>query len=75
MLVLSRKVGEKINIGDDVFVEVRKISGNRVTLAFKAPRTIRILRGELFEANRTNNESDPENDNSQEVSEQRKEHV
>ena len=47
MLVLSRKVGEKIHIGDDVLVEVRRISGNRVTLALRAPRDVRILRAEL----------------------------
>jgi carbon storage regulator CsrA len=50
MLVLSRKVGERIHIGDDVFVEVRRLSGNRVTLAINAPRSVRVLRGELLEA-------------------------
>jgi len=50
MLVLSRKTGERIHIGDDIFVEVRRVSGNRVTLAVKAPREVRILRGELFDA-------------------------
>jgi len=50
MLVLSRKTGERIHIGDDVFVEVRRVSGNRVTLAIKAPRDVRILRGELMDA-------------------------
>jgi len=50
MLVLSRKTGERIHIGDDIFVEVRRVAGNRVTLAIKAPREVRILRGELFDA-------------------------
>ncbi len=50
MLVLSRKTGEKINIGDDIVVEVRRVSGNRVTLAVEAPRSVRILRGELKKA-------------------------
>jgi carbon storage regulator CsrA len=48
MLVLSRKLGERIHIGDDVFVEVRRVAGNRVTLAVSAPRNVRILRGELM---------------------------
>jgi len=52
MLVLSRKVGERIHIGGDVFVEVRRVSGNRVTLAINAPQSVRILRGELIEAAR-----------------------
>ncbi len=50
MLVLSRKVGERIHIGDDVFIEVRRVAGNRVTLAISAPRSIRVLRGELLES-------------------------
>src|SRR3990172_11784163 len=47
MLVLSRKVGERIHVGDDVVLEIRRIAGNRVTLALDAPRSVRILRGEL----------------------------
>ena len=50
MLVLSRKVGERIHIGNDVFIEVRRVAGNRVTLAINAPRSIRVLRGELLES-------------------------
>ena len=50
MLVLSRKTGEKIYIGEDVFVEVRRVAGNRVTLAINAPKSVRILRGELKES-------------------------
>jgi len=47
MLVLSRKATERIHIGDNITVEVRRVAGNRVTLAIEAPRDIRILRGEL----------------------------
>lgn len=47
MLVLSRKVGERIHVGDDIVLEIRRIAGNRVTLALEAPRNVRILRGEL----------------------------
>jgi carbon storage regulator CsrA len=50
MLVLSRKIGERIHIGNDIVLEVRRISGNRVTLALEAPRDMRILRGELEQA-------------------------
>lgn len=52
MLVLSRKVGERIHVGDDIVVEIRRIAGNRVTLALEAPRHVRILRGELERAAR-----------------------
>ena len=47
MLVLSRKVGERIHVGDNIVLEIRRIAGNRVTLALDAPRYVRILRGEL----------------------------
>ena len=52
MLVLSRKVGERIHVGDDIILEIRRITGNRVTLALDAPRIVRILRGELERAAR-----------------------
>jgi carbon storage regulator len=47
MLVLSRKVGERLVIGDDIVLIVNKIAGNRVTLAIEAPNDVRIVRGEL----------------------------
>lgn len=47
MLVLSRKLGERLVIGDDVVLIVNKIAGNRVTLAIEAPNQVRIVRGEL----------------------------
>lgn len=49
MLVLSRKAGELIHIGSEITIEVRRVAGNRVTLAVQAPREVRILRGELKE--------------------------
>jgi carbon storage regulator len=47
MLVLSRKVGDKLVIDGNITVEVIKIQGNRITLGIVAPSTIKILRGEL----------------------------
>jgi carbon storage regulator len=47
MLVLSRKVGEKILVGDDITITVQRVAGGRVSLAIEAPRDVRILRGEL----------------------------
>ena len=47
MLILSRKVGEKIVIGDGITVVVSRLSGDRVTLGFEAPPEVKILRGEL----------------------------
>ena len=50
MLVLSRKVGERIHIGNDIFLEVRRVAGSRVTVAINAPKSVRILRGELMDS-------------------------
>lgn len=47
MLVLSRKVGEEIRIGQDITVRVRRVHGNRVAIGIEAPDGVRILRGEL----------------------------
>lgn len=47
MLVLSRKVGERIMIGDNVAVVINRIAGNRVTVGIEAPDNVPIVRGEL----------------------------
>lgn len=47
MLVLSRKVGEKLVIDGNITVEVVKIQGNRITLGLVAPSDVKILRSEL----------------------------
>ena len=51
MLVLSRKVGDKLVIDGNITVEVVKISGNRISLGIVAPSNVKILRGELTEPN------------------------
>jgi carbon storage regulator len=47
MLVLTRKVGEKIHLGDNVVITVTAISGQQVRLGFTAPPEVAILRNEL----------------------------
>jgi len=47
MLVLSRKEGEKLVIGEDIVITVNRIAGNRVALGIDAPREVSIVRGEL----------------------------
>jgi carbon storage regulator len=47
MLILSRKLGERIMIGNGIEVVVQRIQGERVTLGIDAPSHIKILRGEL----------------------------
>ncbi|MFN0020545.1 MAG: carbon storage regulator [Pirellulaceae bacterium] len=47
MLVLSRKVGERLVIGGNITVVINRVAGNRVTIGIEAPDTVRIVRGEL----------------------------
>jgi carbon storage regulator CsrA len=49
MLVLSRKEGERIVIGDQITLVVSKVSGNRVTLGIEAPKDVKIKSAELRE--------------------------
>ena len=48
MLVLSRKVGDRIRIGDNIEITVSEIRGNVIRLGITAPADVRILRGELL---------------------------
>jgi len=48
MLVLTRKVGEEILIGDQINIRVIEISGNKVRLGIDAPVSMRIYREEIL---------------------------
>lgn len=47
MLVLSRKVGETIWIGEDVEIVISEVKGEQVKVGIRAPRNVSIIRGEL----------------------------
>lgn len=55
MLVLTRKSGEAINVGDDITITVLEIRGNQVRLGIQAPLSVIIQRKELYERIRTEN--------------------
>ena len=57
MLILQRKVGESIQIGDDILITVNSVEKGRVRIAIEAPTAIPILRTELLEAKKANQES------------------
>jgi carbon storage regulator len=57
MLVISRKSGETLRIGDSVSVTVLSVSGDKVAIGIDAPREISILRGELLETIESNKAS------------------
>ncbi len=58
MLVLSRKPGEAIRIGDDIEISVIEVRGDTVRIGINAPRTVPVFRMELLaEVAKTNLES------------------
>ncbi len=55
MLILTRKLGEKINLGDDITVTLLEIKGAQVKLGIDAPKSIGIHRNEIYEKIREEN--------------------
>jgi len=49
MLILTRKIGETINIGDDVTVTVLSIKGSQTRLGIQAPPDVTVHRSEIYE--------------------------
>ena len=57
MLILQRKPGQAVQIGEDIVISVVSVDNNRVRLSISAPSNVSILRSELIEAKLTNQES------------------
>jgi carbon storage regulator len=57
MLILTRRTGESLRIGDDVEVTVMAVNGSQVRIGIKAPRNIPVDREEIAE--RKQRERDP----------------
>jgi carbon storage regulator len=55
MLLITRRVGEKIMVGDDVVVHVMDIVGNTVRVGIEAPRSVPVYREEIWHAVRDEN--------------------
>lgn len=64
MLVLSRRVGDSVTIGDDVVVTILEVRSDVVRVGIEAPRSVRVHRSELLEqlqaANREAASPDPD---------------
>ena len=57
MLILSRKINEKIMIGDDISVSIIEIRGDQVRLGVDAPKTVKVFRQEVFDAIKAENKA------------------
>jgi carbon storage regulator len=49
MLILTRKLGEKITIGNDIVIRVMDITGTQVKLGIEAPKHIEVHREEIYD--------------------------
>jgi carbon storage regulator len=57
MLILSRKINEKIMIGDDISVSIIEIRGDQVRVGVDAPKTVKVFRQEVFDAIKAENKA------------------
>ena len=57
MLILQRKAGESLLIGDEIEISILSVDSGRVRIAIDAPKHVSILRSELKRAAATNHEA------------------
>ena len=50
MLILSRKINEKIMIGNDISISIIEIRGDQVRIGVDAPKAVKVFRREVFDA-------------------------
>ena len=55
MLIITRNIGEAVQIGDDVVITIEEIRRGRVTIGIDAPLEVDVMRGELVEDDDTEN--------------------
>ncbi|MDH3560036.1 MAG: carbon storage regulator CsrA [Gammaproteobacteria bacterium] len=59
MLILTRRVGETLMVGDDVTVTVLGVKGNQVRIGVNAPKDIAVHREEIYDRIKQEHDQDP----------------
>lgn len=57
MLIITRRAGEKIVLGDDITIHVMEIAGNNVRIGVEAPKSLPVYREEIWAAVKAENEA------------------
>ncbi|MCA9733248.1 MAG: carbon storage regulator CsrA [Deferribacteres bacterium] len=65
MLVLTRRLGETIVIGDDITIKIVDIHGKQIRIGIEAPKEVSVYRGEIYERIMNENKAAAEAANSQ----------
>jgi len=60
MLILTRRVGETLMVGDEVTVTVLGVKGNQVRIGVNAPKHVSVHREEIYERIRAEQQAEPE---------------
>ena len=63
MLILTRRVGETLMVGDDVTVTVLGVKGNQVRIGVNAPKDVAVHREEIYDRIRKENSDEDSADN------------
>lgn len=58
MLVITRQPGDSILIGEDIKVIILEVSGDKIKIGIDAPRSVRIMRSEVLDTEKSNLEAD-----------------
>lgn len=57
MLILSRKIDEKIKIGEDITITLIDVHGDQVKIGVEAPKNVKVFRQEVFDAIQSENKA------------------
>lgn len=66
MLILSRKIDEKIKIGEDITITLIDVHGDQVKIGVEAPKNVKVFRQEVYDAIQSENKAAVVEDNESE---------